>query len=55
MPMSSAVETEAVLRIRWDTGALSMEQAYAVLELDFEPSEKQMVWRGYPFIRSLIF
>jgi len=27
----------------------------AVLELDFEPSERQMVWRGYSFIRSLIF
>jgi len=50
MPMSSAVETEAVLRIRWDTRA-----PYAVLELDFKPSERQMVWRGYSLIRTLIF
>ena len=51
MPMSWAVETEAELHTR----VPSTEQVYAVLELYFEPSERQMVWRGYSFIRSVIF
>ena len=50
--MSSAVATDAKLRMRCATILASMEKAYAVRFVALEPSVRQILCSGYSLIKS---
>jgi len=44
IPISSEVKTDTILRVQWDTQVSFIENAQALLNLNFELPEKRMVF-----------